>query len=184
MSKQEGFARILPSGRAVRWVKPGVQHYKSAREKTADKPGGGKAMDLVDALMPYMLTGITLAKVPELLGEPQRDPEGHEIRLTPEGALVPYGETEEYAHAEPLRYLDEEKMIASVAGGAAGGWEDLNYLRLITKDRESGVSFFDALFADHLTDFLELETLCMRSIWGLGGADKRPPMARPTKILN
>lgn len=163
---QQGFARILPSGRAVRWLKPSVSDYKAARNRTQSE----KFSDIADALMPYVLTGITGAPVPRIDGEPVKNKDGQPVNAA--GNVCAEGE-------EPLRYIDEAAMIASVAEGAAGGWIELNYEKLKTKNGDK--SMLDTLFDDELADYLDFEGQLVAMLIR-GFVTDRPPTARPVKV--
>ena len=175
MSKQ-GFARILPSGRAVRFVRPGVADYKTVRDKM---PLGYRLGDLAGALLPYVLTGMSSAPVPVVEGEARKDDAGRV--LGKDGRTLPLDDNEQVI-GEPDRYIDEAAMIRSVDGGGAGGWIDLNYLKLVAKPKDGGLSLFDQLFADYLADYLAMEGEVMALIIGGEGAVKRPPGAPPTRV--
>jgi len=162
----QGFARILPSGRAVRWVNPSVSDYKAARNRTQSE----KFSDLADALMPYVLTGITGAPGPRIGGEPVKNKDG--LPVNEAGMVCGEGE-------EPARYIDEAAMIASVGQGAAGGWIDLTYEKLKTKNGDK--TLFDTLFDDYLGDFLDVEGVLVAKLIE-GFVTERPPMARPVKV--
>lgn len=167
---RQGFVRILPSGRAVRYLKPGLDDYFKAQEGRTET--GKLGLDLlVRSLLPRILTGITAAPVTEIFQEEKEVP-----KIGPLGETLKDGDGE--ALTETVKDIDEVAMLESVAKGAGGGWIELTYLKL--KEKEDGLSFFDRLFQNEIADFMDLQNEVLKHIFG----SKRgvPPSARRTPI--
>lgn len=186
----KGYARVLPSGRVVRWLAPTVPDYKRARDKL---PQGFKLQDLASLLLPYVLTGITANPVPSIwLEQPETppDPEPKDDEAEEVDDLDDADKEAARALVKALapRYLDEKAMVASVEpadkGGsnAGGGWIELNYLALKKRD-ENKKTLLQKLFDDYVGDYFAMEQEIVNLILGTGGAGlHRPPGAPPTRI--
>lgn len=164
---RRGFMRIMPSGRAIRLVEPSLSDYTKAND-------GAKDLDaLIRNLLPRILTGITLAPVPEIKAEPVVIPP------TPEQIAAAAAAGEDPPEPREETYLDEPAMTASAESGAAGGWHELTYLSLREKNKD-GVAFVDTLFEYEVADFLDLKTFIVEVLFG--GKKSLPPRERRTPI--
>jgi len=167
---RQGFARILPSGRAIRYLKPSLPDYTKASEGI--KPGDLDA--LVWALLPRIVTGITLAPVAEIQGPEE------EIPIPPEVLAAAAAAGEDPPEPTKVRFLDEVAMVKSVDEGAGGGWHDVNWLSLREKDKATGATLLEKLFNDEIADFMDMKASVVQMIFG--GKKELPPPMRRTPI--